>query len=130
RALRHGVARELTVLSVAPRAFLPRGILLTDRERRQPVGVTAARPRDEECAAPLVVDDRLRARVVVGRVADLVAEQVRVEVLERAHVALAVLLVLDRDLFEVDGAVEVDRVPAAPSHAETPVADRSAADDP
>src|SRR3954462_9295934 len=59
------------------------------------------------------MDDGLRARVVVRRVADIVAVQVRVEVLEDADVALLARLVLDGDLFEVDVAIEVDRVPAA-----------------
>src|SRR5881409_1525297 len=95
-----------------PRAFLARRILLTDRERGQSEGVPASGARDEKGAPPLVVDDRLRSRVVERGVAYLVAEQVRVEVLEHADLAFASELVLDGDLFEVDVAVEVNRIAA------------------
>jgi hypothetical protein len=67
------------------------------------------------------VHDRLRARVVEGGIADVIAEEVRVEVLERADLALTSELVLDRDLFEVDVPVEVDRVAAAEAQAERSV---------
>jgi hypothetical protein len=42
----------------------------------------------------------------------------RVEMLERANLAFATELVLDRDLFEVDVPVEVHGVPATKSQAE------------
>src|SRR4051812_15917194 len=75
--------------------------------------MTSGRSRKEEVAASLVMDDGLRARVVVRRVADVVAVQMRVEVLEDADVAILARLVLDRDFLEVDVAIEIDRVPAS-----------------
>ncbi len=64
------------------------------------------------------MDDRLRSRVVERGVTDLVAEQVRVEMLEDADLAFAPELVLDGDLFEVDVPVEVDRVAASEAQPE------------
>src|SRR5206468_5915194 len=77
----------------------------------------------------LVVHDRLRSGVVEGRVADLVAEQVRVEVLEHADLAFASELVLDCDLFEVDVAVEVHRIAATKAQPERLVVRRRIADE-
>jgi len=64
------------------------------------------------------VHDGLRARIVESRVPDLVAEQVRVEVLERADLAFLPELIFDRDLLEVDVAVEVHGVPTAKAQPE------------
>src|SRR6185503_4447292 len=88
-------------------------VLLADRERREAERVAADRPREQEVAVALVVDDRLRARVVIRGVADVIAEKMRVEVLEEPRVAVPPRRVLDGDLLEVDVPVEVDRVAAA-----------------
>src|SRR5437867_3101710 len=129
RPLRDWIARELAVLRVAPRAFLAGGVLLTDRERRETVRAAAARPRDEEVPASLVVDDRLAAGVVVGGIAGVVAVQVGVEVLEEPDLPLTPERVLDRDLLEIDVAVEVDRVAEAQAQAKLRMHERRVADE-
>ena len=108
--MRDRVARQLAVFRVAPGAFLARGVLLADREGRESVRTPSAGPGDEEIPAPLVVDDRLAPRVVVGGVAGVVPIQVRVEMLEEPHLPLASECVFDGDLLEVDVPIEVDRV--------------------
>src|SRR2546430_16077418 len=80
-----------------------------------------ARAREQEVAASFVVHDGLRARVVVRGIAGLVAVEVRIEVLEQAHVALATSLVLDSHLFEVQVAVEVHGVAAMERYTEPTV---------
>src|SRR5207247_5833487 len=129
RALRHGVARELAVLRVAERPLLAGRVLLTDRERAQAEGVPARATGEEEIAAQLVMDDRLRARVVVRAVADTVPVEVCVELVEEAHFAILAGRVLDRDLFEVDVAVEVDCVPAIEAQLERGVIEMSVPDE-
>ena len=89
--------------------------------------MTARGPRDEERAPALVVDDRLRPRVVERGIANLVPEEMRVEVLEDSDLALAPELVLDRDLFEVDVPVKVDSVAAAKAQPERRVVQRRVA---
>ena len=129
RPLRDRVARELSVLGVAPRALLARGVLLTDRERGEAVRTSAARPRYEEIPPAFVVHDRLAPRVVVGGIAGVVAVEVRVEVLEEPYLPLTTERVLDRDLLQVDVAVEVDRVTEAQAQPELGMDERRVTDE-
>lgn len=65
---------------------------------------------DEEVAVPLVVDDAPRARVVIGRIPDIIAVDVQVLVQEKADGAVRLPEVDDDDLAQVDVQVHVHEV--------------------
>src|SRR5207248_6965822 len=129
RALRDRITRQLAVLRVAPRPLLARRVLLADRERRQAIGASPARPGEQEVAPALVVDERLSARVVIRRITGVVPVQVRVEVLEQPRFAVATARVLDGDFLEIQVAVEIDGVTQVQDHAEPSMRERGVANE-
>jgi hypothetical protein len=119
-ALGDGVALEVTVLGVAPRA-------LGAVEAAGAAGVfvdplLAGRVEgDRDVPLAAVVDDRAEVGVVVGGVADLRPPHVEVLVVEDADRAVVTREVLDLDLADQDRAVEVHDVVAVQRQAQVAV---------
>ena len=103
-------------------------LLEPDRERLEPGVASAVHAGHEKEATPLVVDDGARPRVVERRVADIVPEEVRVEMLEQPHLTVASGGILDRDLLQIEVAVEVHGIAAPQPEAEAGVPQGDLAD--
>ena len=113
-AVGHSVARQLTIFGVAPGALFALRLLDAHRPLIHAEDGTI-RPLfgrvDQKPALALVVEDGPPLRLVVGRVAHLVAADVKVvDEEEEPYLPLALRFVVDDDLAQVEILVKVHRV--------------------
>ena len=146
RALSHRVAREFPVLGVPPGALSPRKLLIAacpvvDPDQQSGKGIPCCRPGwaslashryraiGEEPTARLVVEQGSALGFVIGGVAHLATQDVKVVMEEHSDVPRAHRLVRDAAAADKKRLVEVDRVGELQGECEARVAEPDVGDE-